>query len=104
MRFVAGAKLRHFATFAGLGLVLAPILWLSGPKAIAEQRQGQLVRLLHADAAVAGRIAGVGTGMERDALFIVHLHEGHGSIVVLAAVALHFLQPDLPEAELGPLS
>ena len=30
MLFVAGAKLRHFAAFAGMGLVLAPILWLSG--------------------------------------------------------------------------
>lgn len=30
MLFVAGAKLRHFAAFAGMGLVLAPVLWLSG--------------------------------------------------------------------------
>ena len=30
MLFVAGAKLRHFATFATAGVVLAPILWLSG--------------------------------------------------------------------------
>lgn len=30
MLFVAGVKLKHFAAFAGLGLLLAPILWLSG--------------------------------------------------------------------------
>ena len=34
MLFVAGAKLRHFAAFAGMGLVLAPILWLSGQQGV----------------------------------------------------------------------
>lgn len=30
MLFVAGAKLKHFAGFLGVGLVAAPLLWLSG--------------------------------------------------------------------------
>ena len=30
MLFVAGAKLRHLAAVAGLGLVLAPVIWLAG--------------------------------------------------------------------------
>jgi cell division protein FtsW (lipid II flippase) len=30
MLFVAGAKLKHFAAFAGAGLILAPMLWLCG--------------------------------------------------------------------------
>lgn len=34
MLFVAGAKLKHFAAFLGMGLVLAPILWLSGQQGV----------------------------------------------------------------------
>ena len=30
MLFVAGAKVRHFAAVAGIGLVVVPLLWLSG--------------------------------------------------------------------------
>ena len=34
MLFVAGAKIRHLVLIAGVGLVLAPLLWLSGVKEV----------------------------------------------------------------------
>src|SRR5690606_7923850 len=40
MLFVAGAKLRHFAAFAGMGLVLAPLLWLSGQESVPVLKYG----------------------------------------------------------------
>lgn len=40
MLFVAGAKLKHFAAFAGMGLVLAPILWLSGQQGVPVLQHG----------------------------------------------------------------
>src|SRR6478736_619755 len=62
-----------------------------------EQPLGELQRQAHA--AVACRIAGIGTGVERDAGAVVHLHEGHRRIVVLAAVAELLLVDHRPEAE-----
>ncbi len=40
MLFVAGAKLKHFASFVGFGLLLAPILWLSGQPAVPVLKHG----------------------------------------------------------------
>ncbi len=40
MLFVAGAKLKHFAMVGGIGLVLAPLLWLSGQPAVPLLKHG----------------------------------------------------------------
>ncbi len=40
MLFAAGAKLRHFAAFATAGVVLAPLLWLSGQAGVPVLERG----------------------------------------------------------------
>jgi cell division protein FtsW (lipid II flippase) len=40
MLFVAGAKVRHFLSFIGVGVLLAPLLWLSGQPGVPVMEHG----------------------------------------------------------------
>lgn len=43
MLFVAGAKLRHFAAFGAIGLIAAPLLWMSGQEGVPVLEHGPSV-------------------------------------------------------------